>query len=62
MEFSKGQIVFMTLFILVFVLGIGWSYWRDRSITNRYYKGSYKVIIYIIAILGTLYLLVKTLG
>lgn len=61
MNFSTGQIIFMILFIVAFAIGIGWSYWKDRKIIAQYYKGYYKLFIYIVVVLGGFYLLVKAL-
>lgn len=38
MQFTTGQKIFALLFIVIFVIGIVWSYRKDIKLHKRYYK------------------------
>ena len=43
--FSKGQIIFGTIFALVFSIIIAYTYFKDKKIHEFYYKKSYLIFI-----------------
>ena len=46
--FSKGQLIFAALFLIVFVMAMIWSYKKDIKIHKKYYKNTFVVLISII--------------
>lgn len=60
--FSRGQIIFALVFLLVFAGILFWSYRKDKSLTRNYYKGvGVWVLLAIIAFLVIYRYLVKVL-
>jgi D-alanyl-lipoteichoic acid acyltransferase DltB (MBOAT superfamily) len=57
--FSKGQLIFASLFFISFVIGIIWAYWKDKEKNIQLFKGSYKIILFVILIFLTLFGIVK---
>src|SRR5690606_39754722 len=43
--FSKGQIIFAILFILVFAVVIGYTYRKDLKLHKKFYAGSLWVLL-----------------
>jgi uncharacterized membrane protein len=61
MQFSQGQLIFSIVFLVLFVIGMVYSYAKDKNVRNRHYKGSYVVLVGIIVVVGAYFLLVKFL-
>ncbi len=57
--FSKGQIIFALLFFIVFVICITWAYRSDKQKNKTIFKGSYKVLIFVLFVFFALYGIVK---
>lgn len=57
--FSKGQIIFAVLFFIAFVVGISFAYFKDKSSNKALFKGSYKILIFILFVFIALFVLVK---
>jgi len=57
--FTKGQLTFAALFFVSFVIAIAWAYRLDKTINRAYFKGSYKVLLFILFVLVFLYGIVK---
>lgn len=57
--FSKGQIAFAIFFFIAFVIGISWAYLKDKKGNSDFFKGSYKVLIFVVAVFFILFGLVK---
>jgi len=57
--FSKGQIIFAILFFVGFVIAIAWAYRSDKQKNTVLFKGSYKVLIFILFVFFALYGVVK---
>ena len=55
--FSSGQSVFALLFLIVFTIIIIYSYRIDKKNQKEYFKGSYKVIFFILSIIISLFLI-----
>ena len=45
MNFSQGQIYFALFFVVVFLIGIGYAYFKDRHVIKKYYQ---KMPLYIL--------------
>ena len=52
MNFTNGQLYFAIFFIIVFVIGMVWSYTKDKKHRNLHYKGILKVGIILILIVA----------
>jgi len=50
--FSKGQLIFAGLFIVVFTISMIWSYKKDLKIHKKYYKDTFIVIIAVFLIIA----------
>lgn len=57
--FTTQKLIFASLFLLVFIVGMAWSYRKDLSSTKIHFKGAYKVLIFIILVLVLLIFIVK---
>ncbi len=50
--FSKGQLFFAGFFIIVFIIGMVWSYQKDKKHQKLYYNGILKVAIILMLIIA----------
>jgi len=50
--FSKGQLFFAGFFILIFVVGMIWSYSKDKKHQKFHYKNIWKVALAIITVVS----------
>lgn len=50
--FSKGQLFFAGFFILVFTIGMIWSYTKDKKHQKMYYDGILKVAIILVLVIA----------
>jgi len=50
--FSKNQLIFAIIFVIVFSISMVWSYRKDIKITKKYYKNTYIVVIAIFLIIA----------
>ncbi|MBU3822444.1 hypothetical protein KO566_10255 [Flavobacteriaceae bacterium XHP0103] len=50
--FSKGQIIFAILFIIVFAIVIGYTYRKDLKLHKKFYAGSLWILIAFIAFIA----------
>ncbi len=50
--FTKGQLIFAIIFVIVFSLIIGYSYIKDLSIHRAYYKNTYVILIVFIVFIS----------
>ena len=57
--FSKGQIAFAVFFFIAFVIGISWAYLKDKQGNKAFFRGSYKVLLFVIAVFFILFGLVN---
>nr|WP_238934550.1 hypothetical protein [Aurantibacter crassamenti] len=55
--FSKGQIIFAVLFIIVFAVAIWYAYKGDGQLHARNYKGVKWVALTFIIFIGTLFVI-----
>ena len=57
--FSKGQLIFAIAFIIIFTIIIIYSYRQDRKNQKEYFKGSFKIILFMVGLTITLFLIKK---
>ena len=57
--FSSGKLLFALIFIIVFVIAISFQYYKDRQKSKTLFKGTYIVLIAVIALMITYVLLSK---
>lgn len=50
--FSKEQLIFAVIFVIVFSIAMIWSYRKDIKIHKKYYKNSFIVLIAIFLIIA----------
>ena len=50
--FTKGQLIFAIIFIILFSIVIAYSYFRDNSLHKVYYKNSYVILIIFIVFIS----------
>lgn len=43
--FSTGQLIFAVLFLIAFIIATSYAYKGDKALHQKFYKGSYKVLI-----------------
>ncbi len=43
--FTTGQLVFAGLFVVAFVIATIYAYKGDKNLHQKFYKGSYKILI-----------------
>lgn len=53
--FTKGQLIFAVLFFVGFVAVTIYSYRKDIKIHQKYYKGSFYILLGFIVFLGILF-------
>lgn len=59
--FSTGQLIFAVLFFIAFVVIMIFSYRKDTSIHQYFYRGSYKVLIGFLLFIILLFILKVTM-
>ncbi len=52
--FSKGQLIFAILFIIVFIGIITYTYFRDKQVHKIYYKKTYIILLIFILFIATI--------
>ena len=52
--FSKGQLIFAILFIIVFIGIITYTYFRDKQIHKIYYRKTYIILLIFILFIATI--------
>lgn len=61
MLFTPGRKIFALCFVAAFILALVWGYKKDKKERASNYKGSTKVIITVLILLGLLTALTKVL-
>jgi hypothetical protein len=56
---TKGQLIFTFLFFICFVVAIIFAYRKDKLLNASFFKGSYKLLIFIVFVFFALYGIVK---
>jgi hypothetical protein len=57
--FTPGRIIFVSLFVIVFVAGLIWSYRKEKKLNKIHFNHTYKVLIALILFLLLQFLIVK---
>lgn len=57
--FTTGRIIFVSIFLVTFVIGMVWSYKKEKSISQIHFKKSYKILIALILFLVIQFIIVK---
>jgi len=52
--FSKGQLIFAIIFIIVFSGIITYTYFKDRQIHRLYYKNTYIILLIFLLFIATI--------
>jgi cytochrome bd-type quinol oxidase subunit 1 len=55
--FSKGQWIFAALFLITFIIAAYFAYSKDKALHQKFYKGSYKILIGFILFIVLLFLI-----
>ena len=50
--FSTGQLYFAIFFVIIFIVGMVWSYTKDKKHQNFHYQGILKVAITLLLIVA----------
>ncbi len=58
--FTSGRIIFTSVFILIFVVGLIIAYRKEAKLNLIHYAKPYKILITIVLILGLLFLIVNS--
>lgn len=56
---TKGQLIFTLVFFILFLVAIIFAYRKDKSLNSSLFKGSYKLLIFIVFVFFALYGIVK---
>ncbi len=59
--FTTGQLIFAVLFFIAFVIAIYFSYGKDKILHQKFYQGSYKVLIAFLLFIALLFVIKITL-
>lgn len=59
--FSTGQLIFAALFFVAFVIATTYAYKGDKQLHQKFYKGSYKILIGFIVFILLLFV-IKIVG
>ena len=57
--FTTGRIIFVSIFLITFVIAMIWSYKKEKSISQIHFKKSYKILIALILFLVIQFIIVK---
>ncbi len=49
--FSKGKLIFALVFIICFIIMIGYQYYKDSQKNKALFKGTYWVLIAVVAVM-----------
>tara|TARA_B110000003_G_scaffold56371_1_gene56413 strand:- start:2720 stop:2908 length:189 start_codon:yes stop_codon:yes gene_type:complete len=55
--FSTRQLIFALFFVIVFSITIFFAYKEDRKDQKEYFKGSFKIILFMIGLTFSLFLI-----
>ena len=59
MKFTPGQIAFVIFFVAIFIAAQIWSYRKDKNTNRKFYSGTWKVLIALIAVLVSLFFIMR---
>lgn len=55
--FSTGQLIFAVVFFIIFFIATSYAYKGDKALHQKFYKGSYKVLIVFLLFIGILFMI-----
>ena len=53
--FSQGQLIFAAFFAISFIIAMVYSYKKDSTLHEKFYKGNYKILIGFVLFIGLLF-------
>ena len=59
--FTTGQWIFAALFFVAFIIATYFAYGKDKALHQKFYKGSYKILIGFVLFIVILFLIKITL-
>ncbi|MBM6499756.1 MAG: hypothetical protein O9282_11720 [Flavobacterium sp.] len=59
--FTTGQWIFAALFFVAFVITMYFAYGKDKALHQKFYKGSYKILIGFVLFIVILFVIKITL-
>ncbi len=62
MSFTDNQLIFASIFFVVFVIAIGFAYRKDVVMGKVHSKGVWKVVVAIVAVMTMFFAVVRFLG
>lgn len=57
--FTTGRIIFVSLFVLAFVIMLFWSYGKEKKLNKIHFNKTYKVLIALFLFLILQFIIVK---
>lgn len=57
--FSRGQLIFALVFAITFIIAIIWAYSKDKVNNKKFFKGSYKILLFSLFVFFALFGIVK---
>lgn len=60
--FTSGQKIFALVFIVVFIIGIGYQFYKDSKKNKALFKGTYWILIAVVAMMIGYVLLNKVIN
>jgi hypothetical protein len=57
--FTTGRIIFVSIFLVTFVIAMIWSYKKEKNISQIHFKKSYKILIALILFFVIQFIIVK---
>ncbi len=59
MNVGKGHWIFAVIFFVLFVSGMIWAYRKDKPTDKINYKGTYRMLFFMLLLLWLVYLFVR---
>jgi len=57
--FTTGRLIFVSIFVIVFLVGLIWSYRKEKAVSAIHFKKTYKVLIALILFIILQFIIVK---
>jgi uncharacterized membrane protein len=57
--FTTGRLLFTLFFVVCFILGLVWSYRKEKNINKIHFNKTYRILFAIILFFTVLFLIVK---
>lgn len=56
---TQGRLLFVVIFILVFAMGMVWSYRKEKKLNDVHFKRTYQILLGLVLFLIIQFLIVK---